>query len=81
MKYVGVDVHKHSFQAAIVDETGKCLDEFRLRNNREGIQRLVDRTGCYDGFTAVVESSANYWTKLFDILQEKGISIKLPKAS
>jgi len=56
----GVDVHKQSFQAAIVDETGKLLDEFRLRNNREGIQRLVDRAGCHDGFRAVVESSTNY---------------------
>jgi len=24
-----------------------------------------------------VESSANYWTKLFDVLKEKGVSIKL----
>jgi hypothetical protein len=38
MNYVGIDVHKQSFQAAVVDEAGSCLDEFRLRNNREGIE-------------------------------------------
>ena len=56
---------------------GSCLDEFRLRNNREGIQRLIDMARCHDGFKAVVESSANYWIKLFDVLEEKRISIRL----
>ena len=77
MNYVGIDVHKQSFQAAIIDETGKLLDEFRLRNNREGIQRFIDMARCHDDFKAVVESSANYWTKLFDVLEENGISVKL----
>lgn len=77
MNYVGIDVHKQSFQAAVVDEAGSCLDEFRLRNNREGIQRLIDMARCHDGFKAVVESSANYWTKLFDVLEENRIPIKL----
>jgi transposase len=77
MNYVGIDVHEQSFQAAIVDETGKLLDEFKSRNSREGIQRLIDRARCHDDFRAVVESSANYWTKLFDILEENGVCIKL----
>ena len=77
MNYGGIDVHKQSLQAAIIDETGKLLDEFRLRNNREGIQRLIDMARCLNGFKAVVESSANYWTKLFDVLEENRIPIKL----
>jgi len=77
MNYVGIDVHKQSFQAAVVDEAGGCLEEFKLRNNREGIEQLIERVGCYGSFQAVVESSANYWTKLFDVLEENGISVKL----
>jgi transposase len=77
MNYVGIDVHKQSFQAAVVDQTGSCLEEFRLRNNREGIQQLIERVGYYGSFQAVVESSANYWTKLFDVMQENHVSIKL----
>ena len=77
MNYVGIDVHKQSFQAAVVDETGSCLEEFKLRNNREGIEQLIERAGCYGSFQAVVESSANYWTKLFDAMQENCIPIKL----
>jgi transposase len=48
-----------------------------LRSDREGIQWLIDRAGCYGIFQAVVESSANYWTMLFDVLEENDISIKL----
>jgi len=70
-------VHKQSFQAAVIDQTGSCLEEFRLRNNREGIEQLIERVGYYGNFQAVVESSANYWTKLFDVLEENGISVKL----
>ena len=77
MNYVGIDVHKQSFQAAVVDETGSCLEEFRLGNNREGIEQLIERVGYYGSFQAVVESSANYWTKLFDVMQENHIPIKL----
>jgi len=77
MNYVGIDMHKQSFQAAVVDETGSRLDEFKLRNNREGIEPLIQRVGRYGSFQAVVESSANYWTKLFDIMEENHVPIKL----
>ena len=50
MNYVRIDVHKHSFQAAILDEDGSLLGEVRLRNNREGLQMLIDRAGCYGEF-------------------------------
>ena len=50
MNYVMIDVHKHSFQAAILDEDGSLLEEVRLRNNREGLQMLIDRAGCYGEF-------------------------------
>jgi len=43
VKYVEIDVHKHSFQAAIVDEEECFLEESRLRNNREGIMELINR--------------------------------------
>ena len=45
MEYVGTDVHKQSFQAAIIDEEGSLLEEFRIRNNRDGIEQLIDRAG------------------------------------
>jgi transposase len=77
LRYVGVDVHKQSFQAAVVDETGKCLDEFRLRNNHDGAQQLIKRMGCQGSFQVVVESSANYWMKLFDVMQKHEIPVKL----
>jgi transposase len=77
LNYVGIDVHKQSLQAAIVDENGCLLDEGRFRNDREGILQLIDRTGYYGSFQAVVESSANYWTRLFDLLEENHVPVKL----
>jgi hypothetical protein len=51
VNYVGIDVHKQSsFQAAVVDDTGSCLEKFRLRNNREGIEKLIERVGVYGSF-------------------------------
>ena len=50
VNYVGIDVHKQSFQAVVVDETGSCLEEFKLRNNREGIEQLIERAGYYGSF-------------------------------
>ena len=67
VNYVGIDMHKQSFQAAVINQTGSCLEEFKLRNNREGIEQLIKRVGYYGSFQAVVESSADYWNKLFDI--------------
>jgi len=75
--YVGIDVHKGSFQAAIIDEEGDLVEEVRLRNNHDGINQLVERAAYHGCFQAVVESSANYWTKLFDIMQGRQIPIKL----
>ena len=40
MMYVGIDVHKGSFQAAIIDEEGDLVEEVRLRNNHDGINQL-----------------------------------------
>ena len=57
MRYVEVDVHKQSFQAAVVDETGKCLDEFRLRNNplpnRDADNRTANSSAWVPGLDAV----------------------------
>jgi len=39
MNYVGIDVHKQSLQAAVINHAGSCLEEFRLRNNCEGVEQ------------------------------------------
>jgi transposase len=55
MNYVGIDVHKGSLQASIIDEEGDLVEEFRLRNSRDGVEQLLEKVECYGCFQAVVE--------------------------
>jgi hypothetical protein len=41
--HAGIDVRKLPSQTAAVDENGCRLDEFRLRNDREGVEHLIHR--------------------------------------
>ena len=55
MRYVGVDMHKKMCQAVIVDESGEVLDEFRFKNNREGIEGFALKLkGFRDGVRVAV---------------------------
>ena len=75
--YVGVDVHKRACQAAVVDEDGGLVDELRFPNTSKGIGSLIERVRGYGEFQVVMESSANYWTRLYDRLESEGVPVKL----
>ena len=77
--YVGIDVHKHFCQAAIMNENGKLVHELRFDNNTEGAHSLVNLAKSINPHVkAVVEPSANYWIKVYDKLEDEGVEIKLP---
>jgi transposase len=76
--YVGIDVHKHFCQAALMDEKGTLLHEFRFDNTQEGAHNLVNLAKSINPHVkAVVEPSANYWIKVYDKLEDEGVEIKL----
>jgi transposase len=77
MMFVGVDVHKRACQAAVVDEDGGLIDELRFPNTIQGIESLIERVRGYGEFQVVMESSANYWTRLYDRLESEGVPVKL----
>jgi len=59
--YVGIDVHKHFCQAALMDETGRIQRELRFDNTLEGASGLINLARSIDPHVkAVVEPSANY---------------------
>lgn len=67
-----MDVHKRVCQAAIVDESGEVLDEFRFKSSREGIEGFALRLkGFGDGVRVAVESTVNLWIPLYDHLEGK----------
>ena len=76
--YVGIDVHKRFCQAALMNNDGRILREFRFDNTSEGTSGLLDLARSIDPHVkAVVEPSANYWIRIYDKLEDEGVEIKL----
>jgi len=76
--YVGIDVHKKFCQAALMNNDGRILREFRFDNTSEGASGLLDLARSIDPqVKAVVEPSANYWVRIYDKLEDEGVEVKL----
>ena len=76
--YVGIDVHKKFCQAALMNNDGRILREFRFDNTSEGTSGLLNLARSIDPHVkAVVEPSANYWIRIYDKLADEGVEIKL----
>jgi len=75
---VGVDVHKIFCQACLKDEHGTILEEFRFRNNLEGVDKLANILKKHGESKVALESTGNLWTKLYDRLdQEENVDVIL----
>jgi transposase len=76
--YVGIDVHKHYCQAALMNDNGQVTHELRFDNTTKGAPNLVDLAKSVDShIKAVVEPSANYWIRIYDKLEDEGVEVKL----
>jgi transposase len=71
---VGIDVGKRTCQAALKAEDGRLLDELRFENTSQGVQELLKHIAVQGGEArAVVESTANYWIRVHDLLEAHGV--------
>jgi transposase len=76
--YVGIDVHKHYCQAALMNSDGHVFRELRFDNTTQGASTLIDLAKSVDPHVkAVVEPSANFWIRIYDQLEEEGVEVKL----
>jgi len=76
--YVGIDVHKHYCQAALMSEQGEIAHELRFNNTTQGASSLVDLAKTvHPHIKAVVEPSANFWIRIYDKLEQEGVEVKL----
>jgi len=76
--YVGIDVHKHYCQAALMNDTGHILKELWFDNNSEGATSLLTLAKSVDPqIRAVVEPSANFWIRIYDKLEQERVDVKL----
>ncbi len=76
--YVGIDVHKHYCQAALMNQLGQITHELRFDNTTEGTTSLLTLAKSVDPhIKAVVEPSANFWIRIYDKLEQEGVEVKL----
>jgi transposase len=78
--YIGIDVHKKSCHACIMDGNGSKLGELKFPNNISGLDKLLK---AIDGrrAKAVLESTGNLWLKLYLGLEEAGVEVILSNPS
>jgi transposase len=75
MKYVGVDIGKRKYRAAIMNSEGKIVKELDFSNNSDGIASLTLLLSMDD--RVVMESTGPYWLDLYDQLDELHIPVVL----
>jgi len=78
--YVGVDVHKRVCRAAVVNDHGEVVDEFSFMNLVDGIGDFLMKIEAFmDEALVAVESTGNFWVRLYDFLEEHGVKVVLSK--
>ncbi|MEM3098875.1 MAG: IS110 family transposase [Nitrososphaerales archaeon] len=75
---IGIDAGKKKCVAALKRDSKEILEHITFQNRTKGIMELVERVKSYgEEAVAVVESTANYWIRIHDMLEENGISTLL----
>ncbi|MEM4379041.1 MAG: transposase [Candidatus Nitrosotenuis sp.] len=70
---IGIDVHKKKCVATLKGQSRQVLQQ-TFYNNSDGIAGFVDSIKKYGNARAVCESTANYWIRLHNTLEENGIN-------
>jgi transposase len=77
-KGAGADIHKDSFNAAIVSlRERRVIAETKLPNNIQGAQRLALFLHKHDCPEIAMESTGPYWMSIYDYLAQHGIKVLL----
>lgn len=74
MNYLGIDLHKKSFQAVIMDQAGEVLHCQKYENTREEVLALPAQ--CQEKPSTVIEATQN-WMWLVAVFQEFGVPVCL----
>jgi transposase len=61
----------------VTDKKGQVRRELTYRNTRTGITELAETLSEHGECTAVLESTGNLWHKTYEVLESKGIPVKL----
>ena len=71
-KYVGMDIHKQYSYLAIMNREGELIDELRIENDREELEKISEGL---KGSKIAIEATSN-WMYIYEIM-EKNSDVKL----
>ncbi|MBN1263163.1 MAG: IS110 family transposase [Candidatus Pacebacteria bacterium] len=74
MNYLGIDLHKKSFQAVVMDQVGEVLHCQQYGNTREEVLSLLAQ--CPEKPSTVIEATQN-WMWLVEVFQEFKVPVSL----
>ncbi len=76
---IGIDVHKKNCVATIKKDTRKKLEQSSFENITHGMMGFIKHIKKTYGkdIQAACESTANYWIRLHDTLEDNGIDTVL----
>lgn len=75
---VGIDASKNRCVATLKRGTKEIVEQLTFYNNTKRIMELVKQVKSYgEEAVAVVESTANYWIRIHDTLEDNGINTLL----
>ena len=70
-EYVGLDIHKKTITAVVMDKEGKIKTKTKFRNTTEDIYNFIDNL---NPNTKVVMEACSVWEQIFDLFQEEGFN-------
>lgn len=72
--YVGMDLHKHYLQIAVIDGDGHILQNTKINNDKKSI---ADFLACVDKNAKIVMESSSVWYDTYCFVKEKGFDTVL----
>ena len=72
-KYIGVDVHKRTCHATVMDGKGRITRQEKFLNERQEFERILD--GIDDAKVAIEASCC--WQPAYELLESMGYEVKL----
>lgn len=74
MNYLGIDLGKRTFHAAVMDQTGEVLHSQRYNNTHQEVLQVL---ACCQGKPAVVIEATQNWMWLVNFLRSRDIAVTL----
>ena len=75
MAIAGIDSHKDTLAAAVIDEQGRQIDVIEVENTPAGFHHLIGWIGRYDAHRVGIEGSGSFGRPAALALDQAGVEV------